>query len=254
MSGSLLRAVDIHKSFAGVHALKGVSLEIAPGEIHCLAGENGCGKSTLIKIISGVYQPDSGSIEFDGKKLEKITPLDAILLGIQVIYQDFSVFPNLTVMENLALNSELSDKRRLVNWRRMRKIAEEAVAKINFQVDLDAMVSTLSVAQKQMVAISRALMFNARLIIMDEPTTALTRKEVQALFKVIMQLKAQGISILFVSHKLNEVFEISERFTIFRSGELVVTGNTQDLDSDKFSYYMTGRAFTDDPFYGGEPE
>lgn len=248
MSGSLLRAVDIHKSFAGVHALKGVSLEIAPGEIHCLAGENGCGKSTLIKIISGVYQPDSGYIEFDRKKLEKITPLDAILLGIQVIYQDFSVFPNLTVMENLALNSELSDKRKLVNWRRMRKIAEEAVAKINFQVDLDAMVSTLSVAQKQMVAISRALMFNARLIIMDEPTTALTRKEVQALFKVIMQLKAQGISILFVSHKLNEVFEISERFTIFRSGELVVTGNTQDLDSDKFSYYMTGRAFTDDPF------
>ncbi len=248
MSGSLLRAVDIHKSFAGVHALKGVSLDIAPGEIHCLAGENGCGKSTLIKIISGVYQPDAGYIEFDGKKLEKISPIDAILLGIQVIYQDFSVFPNLTVMENLALNSELSDKRKLVNWQRMRKIAEEAVSKINFQVDLDAQVGSLSVAQKQMVAISRALMTGARLIIMDEPTTALTRKEVQALFKVIMQLKAQGIAILFVSHKLNEVFEISDRFTIFRNGELVVTGNTRDLDSAKFTYYMTGREFTDDQF------
>lgn len=248
MADSLLRAVDIHKSFAGVHALKGVSLDIAPGEIHCLAGENGCGKSTLIKIISGVYQPDAGYIEFNGKKLEKITPLSAILLGIQVIYQDFSVFPNLTVMENLALNSELSDKRRLVNWQRMRKIAREAVAKINFQVDLDALVGTLSVAQKQMVAISRALMTGARLIIMDEPTTALTRKEVQALFKVILQLKAQGISILFVSHKLNEVFEISERFTIFRSGELVVSGNTHDLDHAKFSYYMTGREFTDEQF------
>ena len=248
MSDSLLRAVDIHKSFAGVHALKGVSLEIAPGEIHCLAGENGCGKSTLIKIISGVYQPDSGYIEFDGKRLDRITPIDAILLGIQVIYQDFSVFPNLTVMENLALNSELSAKRKVVNWKRMRQIAEEAVSKINFEVDLDQLVGSLTVAQKQMVAISRALMFNARLIIMDEPTTALTRKEVQALFKVIMQLKAQGIAILFVSHKLNEVFEISERFTIFRSGELVMTGHTSELDAAKFSYYMTGRAFTDEQF------
>jgi len=248
MADSLLRAVDIQKSFAGVHALKGVSLDIAPGEIHCLAGENGSGKSTLIKIISGVYQADGGHIEFDGKTLSKITPIDAILLGIQVIYQDFSVFPNLTVMENLALNSELSDKRKIVNWQRMRQIAEEAVAKINFKVDLDALVGTLTVAQKQMVAICRALMFNARLIIMDEPTTALTRKEVQALFGVILQLKAQGISTLFVSHKLNEVFEISERFTILRNGELVVTGHTRDLDSAKFSYYMTGREFSDEQF------
>jgi len=243
MAKSLLRAVDIHKSFAGVHALKGVSLEIAAGEIHCLAGENGCGKSTLIKIISGVYQPDSGDIEFDGKILGKITPIDAIMLGIQVIYQDFSVFPNLTVMENLALNTELSQKRKIVSWKRIREIAQTAVKKINFDVDLDAQVSTLSVAQKQMVAISRALMSNARLIIMDEPTTALTKKEVQALFKIILQLKAQGISILFVSHKLNEVFEISERFTIFRNGELVQTGSTADLDSAKFTYYMTGREF-----------
>ena len=243
MPENLLRATGIHKSFAGVHALKGVDLEIMRGEIHCLAGENGCGKSTLIKLISGVYQPDAGIIEFDGKKLEKITPIDAILLGIQVIYQDFSVFPNLTVMENLALNSELSEKRKLVNWKRMRRIALEAVKKINFNVDLDSLVGTLTVAQKQMVAISRALMFNARLIIMDEPTTALTRKEVDALFRIILQLKAQGISILFVSHKLNEVFEISDRFTIFRNGELVKTGHTDELDSAKFTYYMTGREF-----------
>lgn len=244
MPENLLRATGIHKSFAGVHALKGVDLEIMRGEIHCLAGENGCGKSTLIKLISGVYKPDAGTIEFDGKKIEKITPIDAILLGIQVIYQDFSVFPNLTVMENLALNSELSEKRKLVNWKRMRRIALEAVKKINFNVDLDSLVSTLTVAQKQMVAISRALMFNARLIIMDEPTTALTRKEVDALFRIILQLKAQGISILFVSHKLNEVFEISDRFTIFRNGELVKTGHTDELDSAKFTYYMTGREFS----------
>lgn len=243
MADILLKTSGIHKSFAGVHALKGVGLEIARGEIHCLAGENGCGKSTLIKIISGVYQQDAGSIEFDGRVLGRITPIDAILRGIQVIYQDFSVFPNLSVMENLAFNSELADKRRVVSWKRLRRIAREAVAKINFEVDLDSKVSSLSVAQKQMVAISRALMFNARLIIMDEPTTALTRKEVDALFKVILQLKAQGISILFVSHKLNEVFEISDRFTILRNGEMVKEGHTHELDAAKFTYYMTGREF-----------
>ena len=241
MGEYLLRAVDIHKYFAGVRALDGVTLEIKPGEIHCLAGENGCGKSTLIKIISGVYQRDSGTIEFDGEVLNKITPIDAIMKGIQVIYQDFSIFPNLTVMENLAINSQLAAKRKTVNWKEMRKIAEEAIAKINFKVDLDARLGTLSVAEKQMVAICRALMFNARLIIMDEPTTALTKKEVQALFKIILQLKAQGIAILFVSHKLDEVFEISERFTVFRSGKLIKTGDTKDLDDKKFSYYMTGR-------------
>ena len=243
MPQALLKAVDISKSFAGVHALSNVSLEIQPGEIHCLAGENGCGKSTLIKIISGVYQMDSGYIEFNGKKFTKMTPSEAINLGIQVIYQDFAVFPNLTVMENLAINTELAAKRKFVNWGRMRRIAEEAVAKIGFKVDLDALVGSLSVAEKQMVAISRALMSDAKLIIMDEPTTALTKKEVKALFDIILKLKAQGIAILFVSHKLNEVFEISEKFTIFRSGELVATGSTKDLDDKKFTYYMTGREF-----------
>lgn len=243
MGDYLLRAVDIHKYFAGVRALDGVTLEIKPGEIHCLAGENGCGKSTLIKIISGVYQRDSGTIEFDGEKLDKITPIEAISRGIQVIYQDFSIFPNLTVMENLAINSQLAENRKIVNWKKMRKIAEEAVAKIGFKVDLDATLGNLSVAEKQMVAICRALMFNARLIIMDEPTTALTKKEVKALFRIILQLKEQGIAILFVSHKLDEVFEISERFTIFRSGKLIKTGSTSELDDKKFSYYMTGREF-----------
>lgn len=248
MAQSVLKVVDIKKSFAGVEALKGVSLEIAPGEIHCLAGENGCGKSTLIKIISGVYEPNSGQIEFNGKVHTKITPIEAIMNGIQVIYQDFSVFPNLSVMENLAFNSELANKHKLVNIKRMRKIAKEAIARINFEVDLDAKVGTLSVANKQLVAICRALMFGAKLIIMDEPTTALTRKEVNSLFKIILDLKAQGIATLFVSHKLDEVFEISERFTIIRSGEKIITGNTADLDNKKFTYYMTGREFEDIAF------
>ena len=248
MAESLLKAEHIKISFGNVHALRDVSLEIMPGEIHCLAGENGCGKSTLIKIISGVYQRDGGTISFDGKTLERITPIDAINLGIQVIYQDFSLFPNLTVAENLALNTELASGRKIVNWKEVRKIAEEAVSKINVDIDLDTSVQMLSVAQKQMVAISRALMFNAKLIIMDEPTTALTKKEVDALFRIILQLKEQGIAILFISHKLNEVFEISERFTIFRNGEMVATGKTTDLDDKKFTYYMTGREFDNAKF------
>ena len=208
MADRLLKTVDIHKSFVGVQALKGVSFSLNPGEIHCLAGENGSGKSTLIKIISGVYSPSKGHLEINGKNYGKISPIEAIKNGIQVIYQDFSVFPNLTVMENLALNSELADRRHFVNWKRMRKIAEESLAKINFSIDLDAYVSSLTVAEKQMIAISRALMFNTKLIIMDEPTTALTRLEVKQLFSIILKLKEQGIAILFVSHKLNEVFEI----------------------------------------------
>lgn len=248
MGEYLLRAVGIHKYFAGVHALDNVTLEIKPGEVHCLAGENGCGKSTLIKIISGVYHRDAGTIEFDGKEMTKFTPIDAISRGIQVIPQDFSIFPNLTVRENLAINSQLSSGKKLITKKGMQKIAEEAVKKIDFKVDLDAILGTLSVAEKQMVAICRALMADARLIIMDEPTTALTKKEVKALFSIIEQLKAQGIAILFVGHKLDEVFEIADRFTVFRSGRLIKTGNISELDDKKFSFYMTGREFEDRTF------
>ena len=139
----LLKAEHIKISFGNVHALKDVSLSIRPGEIHCLAGENGCGKSTLIKIISGVYQRDGGTIEFNGKKLDKITPIDAINMGIQVIYQDFSLFPNLTVAENLALNTEVASGKRWVSWKNVRKIAEDAVSKIHLNIDLEAKVGTL---------------------------------------------------------------------------------------------------------------
>ncbi|MEA5116766.1 MAG: sugar ABC transporter ATP-binding protein [Propionicimonas sp.] len=250
MADNVIAVRDVSKSFAGVHALKRVNLEIKPGEIHCLAGENGSGKSTLIKVISGVYTPDEGTIEFGGVPYSKVTPIEAIMNGVQVIYQDFSVFPNLTVMENLALNTELADKRKLVNWRRFRQIAEQAVAQINFQVDLDAKVGTLSVADKQLVAISRALMHDAKLIIMDEPTTALTKKEVDALFRIILDLKARGIATLFVSHKLEEVFEISERFTIIRNGEVVADCLPSELDRKKFSFFMTGREFEESHFTG----
>ncbi len=257
MVETVLSVRDLSKAFSGVKALDKVNLEIRAGEIHCLAGENGSGKSTLIKVISGVYQPDEGSIELNGQRHDRLTPIEAIRGGVQVIYQDFSIFPNLTVMENLALNHELSQGRKFVNWRRFRTIAQEAVSKINFVVDLDAKVGDLSVADKQLVAISRALLHDTRLIIMDEPTTALTNKEVEALFRVILDLKSRGIAILFVSHKLGEVFEISERFTILRNGKLVITTLPEELDHKTFAHYMTGRQVDDvrfeQPESVGEP-
>lgn len=242
MSGEyIIKADNIRKYFGGVKALDGVKLEIKKGEIHCLAGENGCGKSTIINIISGFYTPDTGTIEIDGKVYERMTPQLAIASGIQVIYQDLSLFPNLTVRENLALNMEVAAGRKIVSKKRMQQIAEAAVAKLGLDIDLDETVENLTFGTRQMIAISRALLNDAKLIIMDEPTTAITKREVKTLFKLIKQLQSQGIAILFVSHKLDEVFEIAERFTIFRNGKNVATGNTKDLDQNKFTYYMTGR-------------
>lgn len=240
---NILCVKGIKKSFGGVHALRGVDLTIKRGETHCLAGENGCGKSTIIKVISGFYKPDEGTIEVDGEGYPVMTPAEAIKAGIQVIYQDFSIFPNLTVIENLAFNQVLANKKKLVNKKEFRKIAEEAVKKINFDVDLDALVETLPVADKQLIAISRALLDNAKLIIMDEPTTALTKKEVGRLFEIITSLKENGVTILFVSHKLDEVFEISDSITILRNGENVISCPTKEMTEEKFAYYMTGRHF-----------
>ncbi len=251
MAEYMLRVEDIRKSFGGVEALKGIRLEIRAGEIHCLAGENGSGKSTLIKIISGVYQADQGTFDLAGQRFSRISPIEAINRGLQVIYQDFSVFPNLTVKENLALNMELMAQRKLVSYVRMRTIAKQAVSRIGFEIDLDERVENLSVANRQLIAISRALLYNAKLIIMDEPTSALTNKEVRSLFSVIKSLQKEGISILFVSHKLDEVFEISERFTIIRNGENVATGRTSDLDRMAFAYYMTGREFQQESYKPG---
>lgn len=247
-----LTVSHVYKSFKGVEALKDITLDIHPGEIHCLAGENGSGKSTLIKIISGVYEPDQGEIIINGKHWSKMSPLEAIAAGVQVIYQDFAVFPNLSVMENLALTTEVAAGRKLVSWKRFRQIATEAAGKIGFDVDLDARVSDLSVADKQLVAICRALMSDAKLIIMDEPTTALTKNEVAKLFQIILDLQRRGIAILFVSHKLEEVFEISERFTIIRSGIKVITCPSEELDRKSFAKHMTGREFADERFEVGQ--
>jgi len=242
MADELLRLTGIYKSFAGVHALQDVDLVIERGRIHCLVGENGCGKSTLIKIIAGVYQRDAGRIVINGKEFDHIHPIDAIREGIQVIYQDFSLFPNLTVAENIALNEQLAEGRRWVNWRKVRRIAADALAQIEVSIPLDMRVEDVSVANKQLVAISKALRQNAQLIIMDEPTSALTKREIRVLFSVIHKLQARGIAFLFVSHKLNEVLEISETIIVMRNGRVVSTGDNQEYDTTRLVYEMTGRA------------
>ena len=240
MPAPLIELRHISKRFAGVKALDDVSLAIAPGEIHCLAGENGSGKSTIIKVISGVYQPDGGEIVIDGGRTRHLTPIGAIAHGVQVIFQDFSLFGALTVAENLALSTELRERRWRVDWRRVRKVAEEALARLGVQLDLDADLDTLPTSGRQLVAIARALMSRPRLLIMDEPTTALTRKEVEALFAVVRDIQSRGIAILFVSHKMREMLEISERITVLRNGRVVGEGPTGEWDEVSITRAMTG--------------
>lgn len=245
MADELLRLSGIYKSFAGVRALQNIDLVVESGRIHCLVGENGCGKSTLIKIIAGVYQRDAGTVIIDGKQYERLQPIDAIREGLQVIYQDFSLFPNLTVAENIALNEQLAEGRRLVNWRHVRRVAKDALAQIGVDIPLDARVEEVSVANKQLIAISKALRQNAQLIIMDEPTSALTEREIRALFGVIHALQARGIAFLFVSHKLNEVLEISETIIVMRNSKIVSTGDRSEYDNTRLIFEMTGHAIAE---------
>ena len=236
-----LKLKGIKKSFGGVHALGGVDLEIRKGEIHCLAGENGCGKSTLIKVISGVYHPDEGNIWINGEEVKNMQPMDAINRNIQVIYQDFAVFSNLTVAENIALNGEIKNKKRFVNWNDVHKIAKEAMKQVGADIDPDIKLERLSVANKQMVAICRAIVNDAKLLILDEPTTALTAREVDKLWEVIRNLKKKGIAILIVNHKLDEIYEIADRLTILRNGVYISSGVISEYDEKRFTKDMTGR-------------
>lgn len=240
----LIELRGITKRFGGVTALDDVSLRIEPGEIHCLAGENGSGKSTIIKVISGVYSPDQGEILIDGKPVGALSPPLSIAHGIQVIYQDFSLFPTLTVAENIVLNSLLKDGRRTINWRAARREAVDVLERLGVQLDPLATVESLPTSGRQLVAIARAVLADARLIIMDEPTTALTGKEVENLFRIVRDLQYHGIAVLFVSHKMREMLEISERLTVFRNGRKVAEGPISEFDEPAITRAMTGRDLT----------
>ncbi|MDB6178348.1 sugar ABC transporter ATP-binding protein [Paracoccus sp. Z330] len=248
MSEPLIELRNISKRFGGVRALDDVSISIRPGEIHCLAGENGSGKSTIIKVMSGIYQPDEGEIIIDGTPVTQLDPIQAVQKGVQVIYQDFSLFGNLTVAENLALNTYILEGRSRMDWRRARQMARDVLERLGVRIDIDADVETLPTSGKQIVAIARAILAEARLIVMDEPTTALTRHEVDALFDIVRDLQSHGIAVLFVSHKMREMLEISERLTVFRNGRKVAEGDMRDFDEASITHAMTGLELNDEPY------
>ncbi len=248
MNEMLLELKGIRKTFPGVKALDGVDFILRRGEVHALVGENGAGKSTLIKIVTGVHKPDEGTILLDGKAITIDSPHRSRELGIGVIYQETSLFPDFSVMGNLFAGWE--PRRgifRSVDYRKMKSDAEAIFARLQTDIDVTSEVSSLGIAQKQMVEIAKALSFKSRVLIMDEPTAALSQKEVDALFKAIAALKAEGVSIIYISHRLEEIYRIADRVTVLRDGKYVADAEVADADTDKLVSWMVGRSM--DCFY-----
>jgi simple sugar transport system ATP-binding protein len=235
-----LRLRGVSKHFGGVQALVDIDWEVRSGEVHCLVGENGCGKSTLIKAVCGVHAPSAGDIEIEGQSVLPLDPAKARALGIQVIFQDLSLFPNLTVAENIAIEDTLKDALKPISRRHMRQVAREVLGRLDFTLDVDALVSDLPVAERQITAIARGLAAEARLIFMDEPTASLTRAEVDRLLAIVARLQADGIAVVFVSHRLDEVVEIAERVTVLRDGRKVGTWPVSEVDQRRIAHLMTG--------------
>lgn len=240
-SENTIELKNISKYYPGVHALDAVNFTIRRGEIHCLVGQNGCGKSTLIKVLSGIEKPEPGAeIYINGERYMHLNSAMSMHKGIQVIYQDLSLFSNLTVKENIAFRGNRGKWAAFVNWKEVKACARRALDEIGVDLDLNKKVEELSIAQQQLVEIAKALTSDLSLLILDEPTASLTRREVNALFKVINRLQSKGISVLFVSHKLNEVFEIAQKVTIMRDGKMIGTYAPSELDHDRLVYLMTG--------------
>ena len=241
---TLVQMTDINKKFSHVFALKDVSFDMKKGEVHALLGENGAGKSTLIKVLTGVYPKDDGTIWFDGKMVEINSRDDASRLGIACIYQELSLIPTLNVMQNILLNKEKSTLG-VLNKRAMRKEVESIIKRFDFPLSPDDIIETLSVAQRQVVEILKALATNASLVIMDEPTASLSSKESKMLFKIIYQLRDKGVSILYISHRLEEVFQLSDRITVLRDGKNVATVERKDVVPDKIVRMMIGKELSE---------
>jgi rhamnose transport system ATP-binding protein len=241
---SLLKLTNICKSFAGVHALKQVSFELRPGEVHALVGENGAGKSTLIKIISGAHQPDSGTLEVDGRLVAENSPLVSRSLGIAVIYQRPALLPDLTVAENIALGLEPSGSLRFVHWKPRYQRARQLLARVSANIDPGAYVHTLSMPQQQLVEIARALGADARVLILDEPTASLSDREVEQLLTVIRDLRSGGVGIIYISHRLEELHQVADRVTVLRDGSSIATRNMAEVDRAELIRLMVGREIT----------
>jgi ribose transport system ATP-binding protein len=241
----LLRMRGIHKSFPGVKALDDVSLEVARGEVVALVGENGAGKSTLIKILSGCYRADAGQIEFDGSPLGRFSPEQAQQMGISVIYQEFNLAPPLSVAENVFVGRQPRSRAGMIAFGEMRTRTQGILDSLRLPLDARRTVETLSVAEQQMVEIAKAISFQARIIVMDEPTAALTEHETAVLFDLVRRLKGQGVSVVYISHRLEEVFEIADRVVVLRDGRNAGGMPVRDATVERIVHLMVGRELTE---------
>jgi methyl-galactoside transport system ATP-binding protein/inositol transport system ATP-binding protein len=241
VSEYLLEMKNIVKTFPGVQALRGVDLQVRPGEIHALMGENGAGKSTLMKCIAGIYKPTGGEIIFDGQVQGAYNPSEALAKGISMIHQELSPVLYRPIMENVWLGREPLNRFGLVDHKKMHAMTKEVLKEIELDEDPSSLMSTLTVAKMQMVEIAKAVSYNSKLIIMDEPTSSLTEKEIKQLFAIMRKLKSQGKSIIFISHKIDEIYEITDRITVYRDGSYIGSEKTPDLKVDKLINMMVGR-------------
>jgi rhamnose transport system ATP-binding protein len=220
---TLIRLHDVRKAFGGAPALRGVSFDLSPGEVHALVGENGAGKSTLVRILTGALGADAGTIEIDGRGVDRADPALMRERGVAPIYQQPALLPDLTIAENLALGLEPGGAWRRVDWRERRRRAETLLARVGARIDPDADARSLRMAEQQLVEIARALGARARILLMDEPTAALAEPEVERLFELIGELRGQGVGIVYISHRLGEVLRIADRVTVLRDGYVVET-------------------------------
>jgi ABC-type sugar transport system ATPase subunit len=238
----ILGLENISKSFPGVQALDGVHFEMLPGEVHALLGENGAGKSTLIKIVSGVYRPDVGAIRIDGELVSFGDPREAQKRGVATIYQELSLYSELTVAENIFIGHAPRNRLGMVDWTSMYRRAREILASLNIHdIDVRRKVGTLTVGNRQRVEIAKALSLNARILIMDEPTAALTEADVVRLFDIVRLLRERGVGIVYITHRLNEVFELADRVTVLRDGKYVGTKPISETNEDALINMMVGR-------------
>src|SRR5688572_9026726 len=238
---ALLQLANVTKSFGAVRALKGVSFELKAGEIHALLGENGAGKSTLIKIITGAHRPDAGTIQIDGKQVENLTPAAAHRLGVACIYQQPALFPDLTVAENIGMRLETNRALRLVGWSARISRAEGLLKRIGADISPEREVRELSMPEQQLVEIACAIGAGARILIMDEPTASLTQKEQHLLFAVTRELRASGVGVVYISHRLDEIFALADRVTVLRDGESVASNRVDELNETELIKLMVGR-------------
>jgi len=236
----LLRMEGIDKSFPGVHALKNVKLDLLPGEVHALMGENGAGKSTLIRVLAGAHRPDAGTIFIDGQPARITSPRDAENLGISVIYQEFNLVPTLSARENLFLGREHT-RASFLSARREHREATALFQRLNVAIDPETRCSDLTVAQQQAVEIAKAISLDARILVMDEPTASLTSQEAEKLFQLIGELKRRGIGIIYVSHRMEEIFRLADRVTVMRDGQHIATKPIGDLNRQLLIEMMVGR-------------